>query len=154
MGGDGRMTPRRVVIKDVDTARLLAVIEQVDDVIRELALVQIGMRGGPNDSGLPQAVLETMGTVRDVVFRPKEDISRQAAEAWAEGRARFDVAVDIEHNAGGVVRSVLGTLEQVDAVSVGDRALLIPAATPEVAAYRRWFFSRVADQLEDPDRPG
>jgi len=148
------MTPRRVVIEDVDTAQLLAVIEQVDDVIRELALVQIGMRGGPNDTGLPQSVLETMGTVREVVFRPKEDISRQAAEAWAEGRTRLDVAVHIEHNAGGVVRSVLDTLEQVDAVSVGDQALLIPAATPEVAAYRRWFFNRVAEQLEDPDRPG
>ncbi|MHB1854670.1 MAG: hypothetical protein ACYCS2_06400, partial [Acidimicrobiales bacterium] len=87
-------------------------------------------------------------------FRPKEDISRQAAEAWAQGRDRVDVVVDIEHNAGGVVRSVLETLEQVDAVSVGDRALLIPAADPEVAAYRRWFFSQVAAQLEDPDRPG
>ncbi len=148
------MTPRRVVIEDVDTARLLAVIEQVDDVIRELALVQIGRRDGPVDSGLPESVLQTMGTVRDVVFRPKEDISRQAAEAWAQGRDRVDVVVDIEHNAGGVVRSVLETLEQVDAVSVGDRALLIPAADPEVAAYRRWFFSQVAAQLEDPDRPG
>lgn len=143
------MTPRRVVVPDVDTARLLAVIEQLDDVIREVSIVQIGMMGGIDRKGLPDDVLNTFGSVREVVYRPKEDISRQVAAAWSAGRAHLDVEVSIEHNSGPVIRQVLDAMERIDSVSATDRALLIPAASYEVATYRRWFLTELAERLEN-----
>ena len=143
------MTPRLLVVPGVDTARLLAVIEQIDDVIREVSIVQIGMQGGLDRPGLPEEVLRTFGSVREVVYRPKEDISRQAAAAWAAGRARLDVEVSIEEGSAPVIRRVLDALERIDALSATDRALLIPAASEELATYRRWFLTALADQLED-----
>jgi hypothetical protein len=147
--GDEVMTPRRVVVPGVDTARLLAVIEQMDDVIREVSIVQIGMQGGLGRPGLPDDVLRTFGSVREIVYRPKEDISRQAADAWSAGRARVDVAVSIEEESAPVIRLVLDALERIDSVSATDRALLIPAASEEVATYRRWFLTALADGLEE-----
>lgn len=142
------MTPQRVVVPDVDTARLLAVIEHMDDVIREVSIVQIGILGGVEHQGLPEDVLGVFGSVRDIVYRPKEDISRQAGAAWAAGRARLDVEVDLEDRSAPVIRVVLDAFERIDSVSVTDRALLIPAASAEVASYRRWFLTQLADRLE------
>ena len=142
------MTPVRVVVPDVDTARLLAVIEQIDDVIREMSIVQIGMLGGMDHQGVPNEVLGTFGSVREVLYRPKEDISRQAAAAWQSGDPSLDVAVVIEHNSAPVIRTILEALEKIDAVSATDRALLIPAASEEVARYRRWFLTEMAERLE------
>jgi len=143
------MTHRRIVVPGVDTARLLAVIEQIDDVIREVSIVQIGMQGGLEQAGLPDEVLRTFGSVREIVYRPKEDISRQAAAAWSAGRAHLDVEVSMEEDSAPVVRRVLDALERIDSLSATDRALLIPAAAEEVATYRRWFLTALADGLED-----
>lgn len=148
------MTRLEVVVRDVDTAKLLAVIEQIDDVIREIALVQIGMATGTSGSTLPPEVLKAMNGVREVVFRPKEIISKQVAAAWAEGRERLDVTVDIEAAAGPVVRTVLDAFDRVDDAAMGDRAMLIPSAPPEVRQFRRWFFTEVADQLEGLTKTG
>jgi hypothetical protein len=145
------VTSLRVVVPEVDAARLLAVIEQVDDVIREVSIIQIGMMGGMQETGVPEEVLGAFGSLREIVYRPKEEISRQAAAAWQAGRHRLDVVVHIEHNAGPAIRSVLDTLEQIDSVSPTDRALLIPAASGEVADYRRWFLTELADRLEATD---
>lgn len=142
------MTARRVVVPDVDTARLLAVIEQIDDVIREVSIVQIGMQGGIDRRGLPEDVLRTFSSVREVVYRPKEDISRQAAAAWSAGQDHLDVEVALDEASGPVVRQVLETLERIDSVSATDRGLLIPAASEEVARYRRWFLTQLADRVE------
>ena len=143
------MTHRRIVVPGVETARLLAVIEQIDDVIREVSIVQIGMQGGLEQAGLPDEVLRTFGSVREIVYRPKEDISRQAAAAWSAGRAHLDVEVSMEEDSAPVVRRVLDALERIDSLSATDRALLIPAAAEEVATYRRWFLTALADGLED-----
>lgn len=143
------MTHRRVVVPGVETARLLAVIEQIDDVIREVSIVQIGMQGGLDRPGLPDEVLRTFASVREVVYRPKEDISRQAAAAWSAGRVHLDVEVSIDEDSAPVVRRVLDALERIDSLSATDRALLIPAASEEVATYRRWFLTALADRVEE-----
>lgn len=138
----------QVVVRDVSVGGLLAVIQHLDDVIRELALIETGRASGTARSTVPESVLRVMDATRRVLYGPKEAISRQVAEAWSAGRERLDVSVALSPRAGPAIYEVLEAFETVDAFSVGDEAMLIPPAPPEVRAFRRWFLVRVAEELD------
>lgn len=128
-------------------------IEHLDDVIRELALISVGADSGTAVATVPTDVLHAMGQVRPVLYVQKESISRQAGRAWRAGEPTMDVVVDLEASASGTVLEVLDVFEAVDAAAVGDGALLLPASPPEVATFRRWFFRRLAAELRDRAEP-
>jgi hypothetical protein len=136
-----------VVVADVDTWALLSVIEHLDDVIRELALIESGRSTGTAASPLPVALLETVNGARQLLYRPKEVISHQAASAWREGRLRVDVKVTLAVEAVPAIHSVLEAFEAVDVYAREDSKLLLPAAPQAVRDYRRWFFTALADNL-------
>ena len=138
-------------MRDVDVAALMAMIEQLDDVVRELALISTGASRGPARGAVPAplqqaSLLRTMEESRTPLFAAKEEVARQAAEAWGARVARIDVAVDLPTSAAGRVTAFLAALERAD---TADSALLLPPTPPEAAAFRRWFFGQVAGQLGD-----
>jgi hypothetical protein len=156
---------RLVVIPDVEVRALMAMIEQLDDVVRELALISTGAASGragtsgqagttptapplpplpPQTVLLQTLLLGTMETSRAPLFAAKEEISRQVTAAWRAGRAHMDVALDLPTSAAGLVTAFLAALERAD---TADSALLVPPAPPEAAAFRRWFFAQVVGQL-------
>ena len=141
------MTAVRVVIPGVATRDLVAMITQLDDVIRELALIQMGVANGVGRPTVSQEVLAAMDRARPVLFEAKEAVSRQASAAWTAGAATVDIEVELPASSAGMVTEILDVLESVDAESAGDSALLLPAATPETAAFRRWFFTEIASSL-------
>ena len=143
------MTARRVVVRDVRTRDLVAMIEQLDDVIRELALIQIGSDTGTAEATVPKRVLETMDRVRPLLFEQKESISKQASAAWMSGVGVLDVVVELPETAVATIVELLEVLEAVDAQSVGDGSMLVPAASPAVATFRRWFFTYLVEALGD-----
>lgn len=144
----------RVVVRDVSVAGLLAVIQHLDDVIRELALIETGRASGTARATVPESVLRVMNGTRRSLYGPKESISRQVAEAWSAGRERLDIVVELSPQAGPAIHRALEAFETVDFYSVGDGAMLIPAPSAEVRAYRRWFLVRLAEELGAGAGPG
>lgn len=137
----------RVVLRNVPTRDVVAMIEHLDDVIRELALISTGANSGVAVATVPEPVLLTMDRVRPVLFAQKENISRQAGRAWRTGAPSVDVEVDLPAAAAPTLLEVLEVLEAVDDAAAGDGALLLTATSPDIAEFRRWFFSRLSQDL-------
>jgi len=138
----------RVVLPGIPTRDVVAMIEHLDDVIRELSIIAAGATSGTARSAVPASVLGTMERVRPVLFAQKENISIQATRAWKAGAASFDLEVDLPEGAAPTVLEVLKVFEAVDDAAVGDGAFLLPAASPDLFEFRHWFFTRVAEDLE------
>ena len=143
------MSPVRIVFSGVPTAPLVAMIEHLDDVIRELALVQTGAMTGVAAATVPLELLHTMEWVRPVLFAAKVQVSAQAGAAWRAGADRLDVTVDLPEDAGAALAEVLAALENIDAQPPGASGLLMPAARPDIARFRHEFFTVLSDRLAE-----
>lgn len=137
----------RVTLLEVPTRDILAMIEHLDDVIRELSLIASGATSGVARPTVPQSVLATMERVRPVLYAQKESISRQAGRAWRAGEETLDVDVELPASAAGVVLEMLEVFEAVDDAAIGDEAMLLPATGADDFEFRRWFFTRVVEEL-------
>jgi hypothetical protein len=137
----------RITLPGLQTRQVLAMIEHLDDVIRELSLIAAGARSGTAGATVPDHFLTTMDRVRPILYAQKESISRQADRAWRAGEQTLDVAVELPVSAAATIVEVLEVFEAVDESAVGDGAMLLPASSPEISEFRRWFFTRLADDL-------
>lgn len=138
----------RIVLPGVPTRDVVAMIEHLDDVIRELSLIAAGSDGGAVNPAVPPSFLGAMERVRPVLYAQKEHISKQAGRAWRSGLPSFDVEVDLPEAAAPTVLEILEVFEAVDDAAAGDGAFLLPAASPDLYEFRRWFFTRVAEDLK------
>ncbi|MBB2901391.1 hypothetical protein FHR75_002179 [Kineococcus radiotolerans] len=122
-----------------------------EDLLRELALIQIGRERGPA-STLPQRLLSLADELARVYapFRAQPAAALDAAAA--AGRASCDVTYTVPVEVAPLLRQVGDVLEEADDFCRAEQHLLTLPAPPEVVAYRRWVFGEFARQLagEEP----
>jgi hypothetical protein len=128
----------RVVLTDVDTAKLAASEAHSEGLLRELTLV------GADSPFYERA--QRISRAAAPLDAIRLDIRHQVAVARHSGDDRFDVTLTVRREDGEQVRDFMHALDEADRLSRQGDLLLVPtpAAT---SAFRTAFLTRLLDQL-------
>jgi len=114
----------RVVFPPTEVADVLALLTHIDDVARELQLIQIDGLG----SELPVHISTLAEALTRGKARMRNEIRRQVMSAREAGAAEFRLELDLPAHAELVVRAVSDLLDQTDRCS--DVGLLLTPVAP------------------------
>ncbi|PRY13012.1 anti-sigma regulatory factor (Ser/Thr protein kinase) [Kineococcus rhizosphaerae] len=120
--------------------------QHLQDLTRELSLLQIGVGHGLGES-LPPRVLEIAAELNGpyAAFRSAPDAAVQAA--LAAGQDFCDVTYTVPPTVGPFLLRLGTVLDEADDFCRSRQHLLILPASEEVVAYRRWFVAESQRQL-------
>ncbi len=119
--------------------------EHAQDLLRELALVQIGAREH-HAGDLPQRLLQLAGELASS-YAPLQQQPVAALDAAAAAGEDFtDVTCTLPVHAGAFAQRVVEVLEQADDFCRREQLLTLPASA-QVVIYRRWLFGQFSGQL-------
>ncbi|WP_432487753.1 hypothetical protein [Kineococcus sp. SYSU DK018] len=119
--------------------------EHTQELLRELALVQIGA-GHEHVGALPQRLLRLAEDVETTYASFQERPVAALEAASAAGREFADVTYEVPARAGAFTRHLLDVLEQADDFCREQQLLTLPAP-PALVAYRRWLLGEFTRQL-------
>jgi hypothetical protein len=146
--GTGRAADLHVVrMLELPVALHQEALEHLDELQREFVYIAIE----PGD--VPTRMLELGRRIRDG-FEPYARGPREALEAAVTaGAAVVDVEYRVPSRAGAVGRASNAMLDEVDEFCA-QGGMLTLAPSPEVRAYRRWFFGQFEAQVAgEPPTP-
>ena len=117
------------------------------DLLREMALIQVGESTGTTDRQVPARLLQLAHEL-DVSYGPFVASSTdQMEDALDRGEETLDeVVYRLPRSAAAFVRRIEDLLAEVDTWCESDAHLLTLAPPPDVAAYRRWSVQEVLRQ--------
>ena len=117
------------------------------DLLREMALIQVGQATGTTDRQVPARLLE-LAQELDTAYGPyiaaSTDQMEDALDAGEE--VLEEVVYRLPRSAAAFVRSIAALLSEVEAWCTSDAHLLTLAPPPDVAAYRSWSIEEVLRQ--------
>ena len=134
-----------VVVPSAPVELSVRIDNQIDDVIRELQLVDISPQSPSRDlARLIQRLLSA-------------PFARHAARAQGlaaadAGLDRVDIRLPMPREAAGDVRALLDAMREADRLCREHELLGVPA-TPEMDLLREWFTHNMVSQLEDDAEP-
>lgn len=133
-----------VVLPGVPTAFLLAAKAQVDNVVRELTLLQRGQRSGGAE--LPGEMAELVEMVTVEFAQVRREMRRAAVEAIRRGEQISDVRLQLPLPSAAAAERYMIALDEVDRHARAAHLLtLVPPRSHRV--FRRWYLSAIVDQL-------
>ena len=117
------------------------------DLLREMALIQVGEATGTTDRQVPARLLE-LAQELDTAYGPYIAASTdQMEDALDRGEESLDeVVYQLPRSAAAFVRSIAELLAEVERYCEGDAHLLTLGPPPDVEAYRRWSIEEVLRQ--------
>jgi hypothetical protein len=122
---------------------LIAAKSHIDNIVRELALMQRDAVGTP---GLPSKTVDMLLRATEDFADARNEIKRQAVEAARRGDAFTDVTLQLPLSAANAGLRYLMALDEADRQSRAARLLTI-AAPPSHRVFREWYVRAVAEQL-------
>lgn len=138
---DTTTSRHRVVLGPVATDLLVAAKAQIDNVVRELTLMQ-RTEGEP----LPPAMADLIRSVTVDFADARDEIKRQAARAAANGDPVTHLELHLSTDEAATAERYLAALDQADRYA--RRAHLLTLASPPVhRLLRQWYVGGVVDQL-------
>ncbi|WP_337063426.1 hypothetical protein [Kineococcus sp. G2] len=129
-----------------------ALNEHAQELLRELALVQIGA-GHDGAPALPQRLLQVAEELESS-YAPFQQQPVAALDAAARAGQDFaDVTYTLPAQAAAFAQRVLDVLEEADDFCREQQLLTLPASA-QLVAYRRWLFGQFIRQLSGaPPQP-
>lgn len=141
--------PAVVVLEGVPVELFLESQDHQHDLIRELVLVDLGVRTAVAELALPQRVTALIADIlhdyRDVRSQTRD----QALAARERGEATTTLHVPVRPGLVDALRRWLRLVEEADRCC-DEGALLTLPASPEIRTLRRWYVEAVANALADP----
>lgn len=151
MASDDRLVQVHLLGLPVQARTLFS--QHLQELTRELSLVQIGAAAHPESSPAPrllQVAAELNGPY--AAFRAEPDAT--VAAAMAAGRDHCDVTYTVPVSVGAFLTRLGEVLDEADEFCRGQSHLLSLPASQEVVAYRRWFVDESTRQTAGlPPRP-
>jgi hypothetical protein len=117
------------------------------DLLREMALIQLGQASGTTDRQVP-ARLQELARELDTAYGPYIASSTdQMEDALDRGEESLDeVVYRLPRSAAAFVQRIADLLAEVETYCESDAHLLTLAPPPDVAAYRQWSIEEVLRQ--------
>jgi hypothetical protein len=127
----------------VPTELLVAAKAHVDNIIRELALMQADSETEP---GLPSKTVDLLIRATEEFADARNEIKRQAVAAARRGDAFTDLTLHLPITAANAGLRYLMALDEADRQARAVRLLTV-AAAPSHRVFREWYVRAMADQL-------
>jgi len=121
-------------------------VEHGQDLLRELALVQVGA-GQPDSASVPQRLLSIADELRASYGQFIAGPTAQLDAALDQGLEFMDLTYSVPRHARPFIRRVVEVLEEAEEFCRAGKYLLTLAAPPDVAAYRAWTFAEFDRQI-------
>lgn len=136
---------RLVVVPDAPVALSVRIDQHIDDVIRELQLV---------DASPTSPTAELAALIQQLISVPfaRHRARIQGLVAAEQGRERFDVQLPMPREAAPHVRSLLEAMREADRLCAEHQLLGVPA-TREMDLLREWYTHNMVTQLETDADP-
>ena len=148
-------TPKSVRLVDVPARLFIESQNHQQDVIRELALIDIAHRFHDHAERPPERVA---ALIRDILheYSQVRSVTRgQALQALSQGAHTVTLVVPVSDGIVDALERWLLLVEEADALCADGEFLTMPAS-PQVAALRRWYAAAIADAVaeggEQPQR--
>lgn len=123
-----------------------------EDLLREFALLTADLiegRTADTEHEVPTRLLELVVSFTQQLAELHEEAARQFEGAVAGGSAVIDdYAVEWPPELAGATRRLADLFDEADQYCWARDQLLPVATPPDCAAYRRWVFAQVLDQLD------
>lgn len=134
-----------VVVPDAPVALSVRIDSHIDEVIRELQLI---------DSSPSSPTAEQARLIQGLVSVPfaRHTARAQALDAEERGQEHMDVRMPMPREAAGSVRGLLAAMREADQLCRDHQLLAVPAS-PEMDLLREWFTHNMVTQLEDDAAP-
>lgn len=134
-----------VVVPQAPVELSVRIDNQIDDVIRELQLVDSTPR---SPSGELAALIQQLLSVPFARHAGRA----QGLQALEEGKDRVDIRLPMPREAAPDIRELLVAMRQADQLYREHQLLGVPA-TPEMDQLREWYTHNMVTQLEDDAEP-
>jgi anti-sigma regulatory factor (Ser/Thr protein kinase) len=142
---DGEPAPRfGVRLPAVPTALLLAAKSHIDNVVREMSLLQGG--SASKSEQLPESVKRLIEAVTVDFAEARTEIKRQALDAASQGIQLVDLELRLPASAAGAGERYLAALDEADRYARSARLLTLAAPTSH-RVLRRWYVRSIVHQL-------
>lgn len=133
-----------VRLPGIPTALLLAAKSHIDNLTRELLLLQRGEHA--SGSTLPPAMTSLIETVTGRFSEVRSEIKRQAAAAAGRGEAVVDLELHVPVSHADEGERYLAAVEEADQYARSSQLLTL-APPPSHRALRRWYVGSLVEQL-------
>jgi hypothetical protein len=142
------VTPSEVRLIDVPVELFLESQNHQQDLIRELALIDIGERQHHHaDAPLPVRVATLIGEIFDQYGDVRSVTRQQALQALAAGDEVVTLLVPVRPGLTEALQRWLHIVEEADRLCA-EGVLLTLSATPEIQALRRWYVDAISEAVE------
>jgi anti-sigma regulatory factor (Ser/Thr protein kinase) len=132
----------------VPTDLLVAAKAHIDNIVRELALMQ-----APSDEAdrLPSETIKLLARVTEEFSEARNEIKRQALEAARNGDIFTDLTLHLPVSAATAGLRYLAALDEADRQARSARLLTV-AAAPSHRVFREWYVRALVDRLRAASR--
>lgn len=141
----------RVVLRAVPLQIWERASEQSADLMRELALLEIGEDSGTTRRLLPRELLRLVHELQGRYGGLGDAFARQRTDALAQGLTELDVAFEVPVAIGPECARLDGLLDEADAFCGQGRDLMTLVPPPELQRFRRWFLGQLVAQVAGAD---
>lgn len=136
---------KEIVVPQAPVALSVRIDEHIDEVIRELQLV---------DASPSSPTAELAALIQRLISVPfaRHTGRAQALDALERGLEHVDIVMPVPREAAGQVRDLLDTMRAADELCRSHQLLAVPA-TEEMDLLREWFTHNMVGQLEHDAEP-
>jgi hypothetical protein len=134
----------QVRLTGVPTSLFVALQMHIDELLRELEIIEMGQAGG--SSRVEPRLRALMGELLDLYVEERQEVRVQADQAAALGSHRVDMDVALPADAVAHAEELLRLFEHADELSRQGLLLTVPAAD-DLVAFRRWILAEVSAQI-------
>jgi hypothetical protein len=127
----------------VPTELLVAAKAHIDNIVRELALIQAG---ADSNIGLSAKTVAMLLRATEDFSDARNEIKRQAVESSRRGDAFTDLTLHLPLTAAGAGLRYLMALDEADRQARAARLLTV-AAAPSHRVFREWYVRALSEQL-------
>jgi anti-sigma regulatory factor (Ser/Thr protein kinase) len=127
----------------VPTELLVAAKAHIDNIVRELALIQAG---ADSNIGLPGKTVAMLLRATEDFADARNEIKRQAVESSRRGDAFTDLTLHLPLSAASAGLRYLMALDEADRQARAARLLTV-AAAPSHRVFREWYVRALSEQL-------
>ncbi|MGN6473191.1 MAG: ATP-binding protein [Mycobacteriales bacterium] len=132
----------------VPTDLLVAAKAHIDNIVRELALMQAP---ADDEIKLPSETITLLARVTEDFAEARNEIKRQALEAMRRGEVFTDLTLHLPVSAATAGLRYLAALDEADRQARAARLLTI-AAPPSHRVFREWYVRALVDRLRAASR--
>jgi hypothetical protein len=122
-----------------------------EDLLREFALITadvVDQQTPAKEHEVPLRLMDLVVTLTQELHEAVDAAARRFEDALAGGASAVDLDFEWPADIGPTTRAIADTWDEADAYCWSSDRLMTLATPVDCAAYRRWFFAQVLDQLD------